>query len=111
MPALFTDAVDIYRTEGEPPAVLAAAAVPCYIQETYGDFLERGEHGASGRYTHRLFCGTGVDIRGDLSNCDDVYWPQYDGGTHFRCLWVEVKDGCKICYLDRQTPPWPTDYV
>jgi len=101
---------DVYRLTGEPPEELVKAGVPCFLTECYDRFLESGEHGASGRFTHLLLVDAAEDVRGDLTSCDLVYVPNVNG-TRFVCLWSEITGPERRCYLDRQPPTWPTNEV
>jgi hypothetical protein len=64
----------------------------------------------SGGYTHIALFGLGMDIR----DGDDVYVPQYSGGTKFNIVHIQRVSRTTpadrlIAYLNRTSTPWPTN--
>jgi len=64
----------------------------------------------TGTYTHVALFALGMDIR----DSDDIYVPQYVGGTKFTIVHIQrvsrqTPADRLVAYLNRGTPPWPTN--
>ncbi len=103
-----------------PPSTPAVAGASCYLTSDWRGAQEAGDRNTNyNTWTHVMLVDLGVDIRDSYigndshSTQDAVYIP--DGnGTRFIVTFVErVQRGSpfehKRVYLDRQTPPWPTN--
>jgi hypothetical protein len=109
---------DIYRsTSMQPPGNPNpdVGGVPIYLTADYAMGREHNESDQGNAWTHTLVCDWTTDIRDSFSGgvFDYVYIPDKTG-TKFMVRFVVRKNrttnnDCKIAYIQRQNPTWPTN--
>lgn len=113
--------LDIYRANNGPPATPDVEAASGHLVPDWTG-SRRAQSAVStydsDRWTHVLTVVYTIDIRdgyeyGNFSDAfDTIYVPDQDG-TPFRVRFVERGRGpngdIKRVYLDRGTPPWPSN--
>jgi hypothetical protein len=116
---------DVYRAGNAPPAAPDVAGVALTLSPHFAEaHRAQTTSGTTLRWTHVALCPLGADVRdgyaGGLagetdSNPDSVYVPDKNG-TKFLVVFVErVRpvggDDYLRVFLQRQTPPWPTNQL
>lgn len=108
--------IDIWRSGG---GAAAFTGVACKLLPDWGS--DRSDRRVSAlRFTHIAEVGLTVDIRDGYTGADGltapdtVYVPQTTDGTPFTVIFVErlgygTPNDLKRVYLERATPPWPTN--
>jgi len=120
LPLAANTTADLYRSGRAPPAAPDVSAVPIYLAADFTRRMETGEGEiAAMRYTHTLLCDIATDIRDAFAQwtgtfVGDSVWVPNKNGTKFvvrkvdRCAQGSATEH-KKAYLDRATPPWPTN--